>query len=110
MTKKRKRKKTKDTFIFLGMTTDELGKELKQLHHAELERMPLNPRKRCYLCKRMEGGETITMRAGENEIRTGKVRVEATEIGLGAGTLVYYLCFECFCLLSRFPRHAGKRR
>jgi hypothetical protein len=111
MTNETKKKKTKNTFIIYGMTFDELGKELKQLYHAELEGMPVNPHRRCYLCKRKNGDKTIARRAGENKIRTGKVRVEPTEIGLGrAGSLVYYLCFECFCLLSRFPRHAGRKR
>jgi hypothetical protein len=111
MTNKRKKKQTRDTFVLLGMTLDELGKELKQLHHAELEGMPANPRNRCYLCKRMEGAETFIMRAGEDGIRTGKVRLDPIEIALGdGGSLVYRLCFECFCLLSSFPRHSRGNR
>ena len=107
MVKQRKRKKPKDTYIVVGMTLDELSNELKQIHHAELERMAPEVRKRCYLCKRRNGDESILLQDGSKEIRTGKVRIEPTEIDLGeGGILVYHLCLECSWLLTGLARQS----
>lgn len=107
----KKRKRQKPTFIFLGMTTGQLAKQLKQLDHAESAGRPAPSARRCFLCKRLDGEESVVIKQGEKRIRPGKLEVNPVEIPLGSsGTLVYNLCFECFCLLSRFPRRVEKKK
>lgn len=94
-----------EKFVLTGVSPEEFGAQLKNLHHTELEGMAPEPQKRCYLCKRRDGTGTIMLKHSQDEVLTGNVVIKPVEVELDDGSaLFYFLCQECIWLLSGFPR------
>ncbi len=97
------------TLLVTGKTEREWIDEMRVLELAE-EQGIRTPRVRtCYLCKRAEGENSLSLiEDKEDEVVLSEIELSPCEIKFGGGvTLSYLLCIECALLLDVMEKMEG---
>ncbi len=90
------------TLLVTGLTENQWADELRMLEYVEEQGLKGPSMRKCYLCKREEGENSLKIYEDNvEEISLAPIELHSCEITLGGGiTFSYLLCMECTLLLD----------
>ncbi len=90
------------TLLVTGKTEQQWIDEMRVLEFAEGQGLKKPRVRTCYLCKRAEGENSLSLDEDkDDEVVLSKIELSPCEIRFGGGvTFSYLLCIECALLLN----------
>src|SRR6266536_2067690 len=102
---KKNETKKKTEIVIPGIREEDWEKDLKNLDHYHAEGVkPLPSVWRCYLCKRLEGEESLTIDFDTKTVGHPRLEVKKIKVSLGDVSMIYHLCIECFVLIGQISK------
>jgi len=104
-----KRTKKKTEIVIPGIREQDWEKDLKNLDHYQAEGMEERPPVwRCYLCKRLEGEESLGIDFDKHTIHRPRLALDEFKVVPGGVSWIYHLCLECFVLMRHLSEFCRK--